>query len=500
MNDLFHEFESGQACAKELRPHQVKALHLIRQSFGKGGNKRTVCQMPTGAGKTITAAEIIKSALAKGSDIVFTAPAVSLIDQTVAAFRSQGIQDIGVMQASHPLTNPLAQVQVATVQTLAQRDMPKASLVIVDEAHVRSSVIDQMMTERDDVYFIGLSATPWRSGMGLTWQDLVIPVTIGELIEGGLLSKFSVYAPDVPDLSGVKISKGEYVADGLSEIMGDSKIVGSIVGNWLEHGERRPTLCFCIDRAHAAQVQAEFQAQGISAAYVDGKTDTVERELINRRFRKGEYAVICSVRTMTTGVDLPVSCIIDAAPTRSEMLHVQKIGRGLRVNDGTEDCTIFDHAGNSLRLGLVTEISHDSLDTSKPGERPERKEAPEHLPKECPKCSILRIGRVCPHCGHEAALPKIDAAQGELVQLSGKRKVPTKADKQEFWSMALWLDRDRYRGGKLAKGLYKGKFGVWPKGLIDIAKRPDAKFMDYEKSRRIAYAKRMEAQKKAGAA
>lgn len=480
-----------------LRQHQQDAISLVRAS-AKAGNTRIVCQMPTGAGKTVTAAEMIKGALAKGNDVIFTAPAVSLIGQTIASFEAQGIRDIGVMQGNHPRTNTMARVQIATVQTLARRAIPKAALVVVDEAHMRADVIDRLMAERDDVFFVGLSATPWRAGMGLTWQDLVIPVTINQMIDRGLLSKFSVYAPDVPDLTGVKITAGEYAEDGLQRVMGDAKVLGSVVGNWLERGERRPTLCFGVNRAHAKQIADEFQAHGISAAYVDGEVDGVERELINTRFRNGDYAVICSVRTMTTGVDLPVSCIIDAAPTRSEMLHVQKIGRGLRVNPGTEDLVVFDHAGNSLRLGLVTQIHHDKLDCTKPGQKPERKPAAEKLPTECPKCAALRIGRLCPECGHESQPPKIDHAKGELVQISGKVKLPTMADKQRFWSMALWLDDDRKRGGSLAKGLYKGKFGTWPRGLSHTLIRPDAAFMDYEKSRRIAWAKRKEAERGAG--
>ena len=65
------------------------------------------------------------------------------------------------------------------------------------------------------------------------------------------------------------------------------------------------------------------------------------------------------------------------------------------------------------------------------------------------------------------------------------------ADKQKFWSMALCLDRRRAKSGKLAKGLYRGKFGVWPKGLSNVATEPDAVFLSYEQSRRIAYAKQM---------
>lgn len=490
MRDLFeHEAQASQK--KTLRPHQVRAIEMIRNSLARG-NQTVVCSMPTGAGKTLTATKIIEMAQAKGNAVIFTAPAVSLIDQTVAAFRAEGIDDIGVMQANHPLTNPLARVQVASVQTLARREIPDSSLVIVDECHIRAEVIDQLIAERPGVRFVGLSATPWRKGMGLVWRDLVVPVTIADLIEGGLLSKFTAFAPDVPDLSGVKVSKGEYVESQLAELMGEAKLVGHVVENWLAKGENRPTLCFGVNCNHAQEMAASFERAGVASAYVDAFTDTVQRGRINRKFRDGEVRVICSVRTMTTGVDLPVSCIVDAAPTKSEMLHIQKLGRGLRINPGTEDLVIFDHAGNLLRLGMPDEISYDRLDTSKPGERQERNPSAEKLPNECSNCAALHTGKTCPFCGHERnPYSGIEGAEGELVQIRGKIKRATMEDKQRFYSMALHLDQSRGRGGKLALGLYKGKFGVWPRGLDARPMPPDAAFYNYEKSRRIAYAKRM---------
>jgi superfamily II DNA or RNA helicase len=476
---------------KELRPHQHEALRLIRLSAGKG-NRRIVCQMPTGAGKTVTAAKLIASALAKGKSSIFTVPALSLINQTVDAFEAEGVTGIGVMQANHPRTDPLAKVQVASVQTLAKRDIPNAAVVIVDECHIRASVVERMMDERPDVFFIGLSATPWADGMGERWQDLVIPVTIGDLIEAGMLSRFKAFAPDVPDLSGVKIKAGEYAEAGLERVMGSAKLVGSVTQTWLEKGDNRPTLCFAVNRAHAAALAGEFQRHGVASAYVDAFTDMAERSHINGQFRAGEIRVICSVRTMTTGVDLPVSCIIDAAPTRSEMLHVQKIGRGLRVNPGTEDCLILDHAGNSIRLGLVTDIYHDALSVADRAEKGEKKPDDEKLPKPCIMCGELHTGMTCPGCGHERRPSgRVETADGDLVQISGAQKRPSLTDKQTFWSMALWLDNERGRGGKLAKGMFKGKFGVWPNGLQDTPIPADRAFMNYDKSRRIAYAKAM---------
>ena len=490
MSDLLN---SPLAKPKDLRPHQIEALRLIRLSAGKG-HKRIVCQMPTGAGKTVTAAKLIAAAREKGERSIFTVPALSLINQTVSAFEAEGVTGIGVMQANHPRTNPMARVQVASVQTLAKRDIPDASVVIVDECHVRAAVVEKLMSERPDVFFIGLSATPWANGMGDLWQDLVIPCTISDLIEQGMLSRFTAFAPDVPDLRGVKIKAGEYAEDGLARVMGDAKLVGSVTQTWLEKGENRPTLCFGVNRAHAAAIAGEFGKHGVATAYVDAFTDMAERSFINEQFRAGAVKVICSVRTMTTGVDLPVSCIIDAAPTRSEILHVQKIGRGLRVNPGTEDCLILDHAGNSIRLGLVTDIYHDTLSTKAREEKGEAKPREDKLPKPCPACGVLHTGMTCPACGNERKPSgRVETAEGELAQITGGKKLPTLADKQAFWSMALWLDNERGRGGKLAKGMFKGKFGVWPNRLEDVLIPPDRAFLNYDKSRRIAYAKAMAA-------
>lgn len=495
MNDLFHQFEASDASAKKkvLRPHQERSIQQVRQSLAQE-NLRVVLQGPVGFGKTLVATKMIEGALAKGKRVVFTAPAVSLIGQTVKALQSEGIRHIGVMQAKHPMTDETAPVQVATVQTLAKRGVPEAALVLIDEAHIRSEVLDEFMLRHDGnkgVRFVGLSATPWRKGMGRIWQDLVIPITTRELIDAGYLSQFTAYAPNIPDLSGVKKRGGEFVEEQLAELMGDSKILGNVVENWLANGQDRPTLGFGVDRKHARSMMEAFQRAGVASAYVDAFTDSVERDRIGRQFKNGEVRVIWSVRTMTTGVDLPVSCIIDAAPTASEMLHIQKLGRGLRVNPGTEDLVIFDHAGNLLRLGMPDEIEYDELDRTAPGERQQRAPAAERLPKECANCGTLQSAKVCPCCGHERKPPpsEIEAAEGELRQVKGKVARATTEDKQRWYSALLWMARDRgYKDG-WAANQYRQKMGVWPRGLVDAPVPPAPEISNWVKSRQIAWAK-----------
>lgn len=491
MRDLFDSpQDAGTSKPKTLRTHQIEAIDLLRQSLASG-KKRVVIQGPTGFGKTLTAAKIIEGALAKGNTVIFTAPAISLIDQTVAAFENEGISDIGVMQANHPRTDPSQPVQVCSVQTLARRQVPHAAVVIVDECHMQFAVIDRLMHERDDVVFIGLSATPWAKGMGRRWQDLVIPTTIGELIDQGFLSRFRAYAPDVPDLSNVRTRNGDYVEEDLEKIMVGEALMGNVIETWLQRGENRPTLLFGVNRAHAKALQSAFERAGVAAGYCDAYTDTVERARLKRQFEEGEISVVCSVRTLIIGVDWPVSCIIDAAPTKSEMLHVQKIGRGLRVNPGTEDLLILDHAGNSLRLGLVTDIHHDRLNKGKPNKRDASRGGAEKLPQSCSQCETLHTGLQCPACGHmRYPVDKVKIVEGDLVEVAHKQRATPIEDRQRFFGMCIWLSRERGYDAGWAAHKYRERFGVWPRRMNRTPITPDRAFLNWEMSRRIAWAKR----------
>jgi len=490
MNDMFAPKDPIQK--KELRAHQVTGIDQIRSSF-LAGAKKTVLQGSTGFGKTLISAEIISSALAKGKRVMFTVPRITLVDQAIEAFEAHGIDRIGVIQANHPRKDDAAPVQVASIDTLARRDITfKPTLVIVDECHMKSRQTAILMEKFPDAHFIGLSATPWAKGMGLIWQDLQIPITMTDLIKQGYLSEFRVFAPYVPDVSKFSKTAGDFRESETAEAMSERKLVAGVVETWLEKGENRPTLVFGVNCAHAQMLQREFIAAGVSAGYCDAYTDRVEMQVYADRFKRGDYQVFCSVRKLTTGVDWAVSCIVDAAPTASEMLHVQKIGRGLRVNEGTEDCLILDHAGNSLRLGLVTDINHAVLDKTVKGAQ-EKKPKAEKLPKECANCAALHIGLICPYCGHEK-IPQagVETIDGELVEFTPKKK-PTMQDKQKFWSMSLHVDSKRGQGGRMAKALYKGKFDVWPRCLNDRLIEPDQDFLNYVKSRQIAYVKKMEA-------
>lgn len=459
----------------KLYDDQQLALDDLKQSL-RTGHRRPLLQLSTGGGKTVIAAHIVAGALAKRKRIAFTVPLLNLIEQTFERFVENGIEpgDMGVVQGDHEWRRPHAPVQICSVQTLGRRGYPDVDIVVVDEAHLNHKAIDQWMAEQPEMIFIGLSATPWTRGLGKKYDDLICPITMAELIARGRLSKFRVFAPSHPDLTGVKIIAGDYHEGQLSERVNRPKIVADVVCNWVDKAEGRPTLVFAVDRAHAEALHDQFRSVGVVSEYVDANTTREERTAIGKRFNNGDVQVICSIGTMTTGVDLDIRCIVFARPTKSEILFVQCIGRGLRVADGKDYCLIFDHSDTHLRLGMVTDINHESLSVAKQGEGggdPDRKTKVD-LPIDCPTCTYLIPARVreCPNCGFmRKRFSTVQAEEGELMEIGAIRKSALKNNREMSWDekaqfmaeLKGYARENNFKEGWPAQK-YKSRTGVWP--------------------------------------
>jgi DNA repair protein RadD len=476
-----------------LRPDQEHALELLRQSL-RAGNKRPMMQAPTGFGKTMLAAAICDGILKRGKQAIMTVPAITLVDQTVDKFAKEGITDVGVIQATHTLTNSFAPIQVASIDTLCRRPLPKADYVLIDEAHRLHKFYGEWMTQDEwrKIPFIGLSATPWTKGLGRLYDDLLIPTSTQKLIDAGHLSQFRVFAPAHPDLSGVRTIAGDYHEGELSSAMQKGAITAGIVSTWKEKAENRPTMVFAVDRAHARQIQNQFQADGIMTAYIDAFTPRVDRNRLGRQFGR-DFQVIVNVGCLILGVDWDVRCIVLARPTKSEMLFTQIIGRGLRTAAGKADCLILDHSDTHQRLGFVTDIHHDHLDDGKTPINASKAEVP--LPKECPQCHYLRAPRkpTCPNCGFTpVVVPRIKTVDGELTEVDGKKHKATMIEKQDWYSGLLGYAREKgYKDG-WAANQYREKFGVWPNHMQRRVKTPTIEMRSWIKSQAIRYAKRKE--------
>ena len=452
----------------QLRPHQERAVELLRDSLRKG-NKRPILAAPCSFGKTITAAYMLSEAAKKGKRGFFFCDRVKLVQQALEAFDAQGL-DVGVMQGQHQRTDYRAPIQIASIQTVARRpNIPEFDFAVVDECHVHYKSLQKIMDRYTAVPFIGLSATPYSKGLGLAYDDLIVPITPAELLDQGYLTPVDYFGGKTVDVSKVgaralKTGGTDYDPIQLAEATEkDLNLTGDIIKNWIKYAEGRQTIAFSPSIKHSRDMVDQFNEAGISAVHIDGYMDDEERQVIYRAHDRGEFLVLSCSRLLNVGYDAPkVSCLIDCFPTKSLITYVQRAGRIMRTAEGKENAIYLDHAGNVNRHGFAEFIVPDSLDNAEKrfNERSQAKKERSSNPINCPDCFRQFYGMRCV-CGYTLPFKeRIKTDGSELKKLEHREK--KQIDRGQWLAeLSLYAYYQGYKQGWAAH-IYRQKFGCWP--------------------------------------
>jgi len=483
-----------------LRQYQEEAIIALRMVL-RGGIKRPVLFSPTGSGKTEMAMALIHGAVSKGKRVVFLCNRINLVNQASKRFYRSGINH-GIIQGANT-RGEYKDVVIASIQTIAKRAMPDTDLIIVDECHgcAGSKSFRQVIFDNKDKPIIGLTATPWAKGMarlypelnGPLFEDMVIATTIPQLIKDKFLVDVEIYAPESPDMTGVKLSKNafgemDWSDSDIGKAVDKPALIGGIVEHWLKLSKDLPTVCFASNINHSKHIVEQFRAAGVAAEHIDCYTKDTERIEILKRIESGETIVISNVGILTEGWDFPACrTMILARPTKSLIRYIQMIGRVLRPHDSKEVALVLDHSGTVQRLGFPTDDLPMELDDGKAKEgKGEKKEV------EPPVCSVCKFVKprntpVCPKCGAVHRPKEVENLPGELKKLEKKEKI-TMEDKQIWWGSLLGLASEKGKSRSWALAQYKQKFGVWPRGLLENEIQPTSEIRSWVKSRQIAWA------------
>jgi DNA repair protein RadD len=429
-----------------LRPYQAKMIEGTRAAY-RQGHLAVLLNLPTGGGKTYTASTVVHGAAQKRNSVWWLTHRREIIAQASQTFYSMGIPH-GTVQAGR-VSDPNALVQVASIQTIAKRldALPEPKLIVFDETHhigaaSWSSIFDKFPRAR----ILGLTATPWRlDGAGL----------------GRSLSPYRMFAPAIPDLSGVATVAGDYSRSTLSKAMDKPKIVGSAIQHYSDLCPGKRAVVFAAGVENSISIAAQFNAAGIRAEHVDGSMTADARDSAVARFRSGETLILSNSDLFGEGFDVPAieACIL-LRPTKSLSLYLQQVGRALRPFEGKECAYLLDHAGNSLTHGLPDDVREWSLE-----DREKRKKgAPaEVVIRQCKECFyVYRPAPKCPACGHvppvsareieqiEGTLQEITASTPvrDVVTLDGLRAVARARGYKRGWATHVF--RERQASGRAA--------------------------------------------------
>jgi len=381
----------------KLRDYQADWLRRAQSAPG-----RVLMVGPTGCGKTVVAAHLIRSYVERDKRVLFIAHRRELIYQCVERLRSNGITDIGITIAGQR-SNIGASVQVASIQSLRSAAIG-CDVIVIDEAHRATSTSYRAIigkNKRAKVY--GLTATPCRlDGRPLSdmFDSMVQSIGVEKLIEIGSLSKARVYSCRPEDLKGARIKGGDYVNSDVDAVVNTPHLVGDVIEHWerLACGQR--TVVYANSISHAEHLVSRFIKRGHSARLLTGKTSHAERVETLEQIASGHLLIVVNVDVLTEGWDCPsVRCCVLARPTRSISLVRQMVGRVMRPGDVSP--IVLDHAGNFLihplpHVGINWTLSARASVALTRGERSAQT-------KSCDLCGCMVASgeRECPNCGHQ---------------------------------------------------------------------------------------------------
>lgn len=438
-----------------LRPYQEEMINSTRVALRN--HRAVLVQLPTGGGKTAMASYMLGSASSKGHLGWFNVHRRELIDQSVKTFQKVGFP-YGVIAADYS-ADPMARVQICSVQTLARRigKIREPRLIVWDECHhIAAGSWSKIFKAFPNAKHVGLSATPARlDGRGLDdhFDEMVCGPTMQELQRQGHLVPFKIYAPGTPDTSGLHTRMGDFNRQETDDLMDQSSIIGNAVKHYQKYAGGERAIVFCVSIKHSEHVVAEYRANGIPAAHVDANTPRHERAQIMEWFRRGDLRVLSNVDLFGEGVDVPDCRVVQMLrPTQSLGLYLQQVGRASRPAPGKSHALILDHAGNVMRHGLPDDDREWTLEGREKGTR--RQDSADTIPvRQCDSCYYIMpsMVRTCPECGKEFLIEgrQVNEVDGELVEIDPAQLRRERAREQsQARTLDDLIDLGRKRGYK----------------------------------------------------
>ena len=396
-----------------LRDYQKKAVdEVFNYICNNKGNPVVIA--PTGSGKSVLIAEIIRKSLKwwPGTRILMLTHQKELIEQDMDKLKKIAPElDMGIYSASLKSKDASHDVTFASIQSICKNKEDKFNVVLVDECHLINN--NESGNYRSylgmlNCRVIGFTATPYRLGQGMIvgedtiFDHYIETISILEMQKKGYLSRLSSKTTSVTlDVAGVSKLNGEFKQGELDKkvnTLDNNEAIVNELANYITMQGVKHMIVFCTSVEHAYSIKSLMNQKEIPTVCVEGAMDKATREKAIEEFTSGKALCATNVNVLSIGFDYPdIDCVVMLRPTLSTALYVQQAGRGLRIAPNKDRCLLLDFAGNVRRhgpIGMLSSIPKDKTKGEGTGIPPM---------KTCPECLELLLAstRVCPTCGHE---------------------------------------------------------------------------------------------------
>lgn len=352
------------------RPAQLEALEELDKTLQEGYRSAMVL-MATGLGKTYLAGFFAQSF----QRVLFVAHREEILLQAQRSFQHiMPDKSFGIFNGTRKegeADGVFASIYTLAIQQHRESFAPDVfDLIVIDEFHHAAAPSYQRILDYfQPSFLLGITATPDRLDgkdvYALCDGNVAYQLHFIEAIQKGWLSPFHYYGIyDDTDYSQITWLGTRYDEEELMAVQLREEMAEKTYQAWTKHKQTK-TLVFCSSICQADFLSDFFQQQGTSSLSLHSRTIELSRAEAIRQLERGSLEVIFTVDLFNEGVDIPsVDTLLFVRPTESLTIFTQQVGRGLRLHEGKEYCTIIDLIGNYRNADLKLSLFDMQTDLS----------------------------------------------------------------------------------------------------------------------------------------
>jgi superfamily II DNA or RNA helicase len=325
--------------SKKYDAFQADAVFAVVQDFAENPKGRYLLVIPTGGGKTFTAAKSVCEMYRRGlldskqDRVLWTAHRTELIAQAKTTLE-RVIDNWGL---DIKVDQQVCVQMISEVQSTLGEDV-SIRLVVIDEAHHGAANSYQCIFGNKAIGVLGLTATPSRhDGMPLDFDRESYSIGFPDLVRMGVILR-----PTVHSVAGGKYDIDGYTEEDLLQL-DDAERDQRIAALLLKNKDKfRKIIVYVGTKNHAEHLVDRFKAAGLESSYEsisyitgEGNSRNQERTEFIDAEKAFDRSILVNVQVLSEGYDDPkVNTVVMAAPSKSKLYYMQALGRAIRQDPG----------------------------------------------------------------------------------------------------------------------------------------------------------------------
>ena len=313
---------------------------LIEKALKKKG---CIIQAPTGSGKTVILAGLLKALENRIGLVIFNKK--QLVHQTYEFLKKHGF-DVGVAFGEGVDIKPITLCTIQSIDKVLDTHLKHSDFIIFDEVHEFSKgkfstkVIKSFPKAS---YRIGMTATVPKDNVAhlnliSALGKVIKEVNASELVDLGFLTQPKIHILPAP---GSQLDSVDTYLNIYRKCITENHLRNHLIASIAKEIKTKPskTLILVKDLDHAKVLQELIPG----SLKLEGKDGLSVRNSTVKEFVGSEKGVLIATTIFQTGVDIPeITHLINARGLKSEIATLQALGRALRTHESKRKVYIYD--------------------------------------------------------------------------------------------------------------------------------------------------------------